>query len=189
MYVQYPNTNAIPLLFLRTTSLDRSRQGRPGLLYPPVGPGGISGRSESMSAVPGSAPVGENTAQVIREEGGRGERRLAVSTDPGVALLSDFEYYKVDFLGRRKVKRIPKMEGDTDFDELFEKEGNRDTNMSERLLEEERAKEAREKAKALAELNMPLPGRSISQPVIRKEEPKSVNDVLYLILKVGYHVS
>ncbi len=58
------------------------------------------------------------------------------------------------------------MQSSTDFDELFEKEEHRDFKTSERLLEEERAREAREKAKALADLK--LPGRSLSQPVIKK---------------------
>ncbi len=69
-------------------------------------------------------------------------------------------------MGRRKVKRIPKMASQTDFDELFVKEREkREQKTSEKLLEEERAREAKEKVKALLE-NQRLPGRTVSQPLI-----------------------
>ncbi len=152
----------------RTTSLDRSAMGRRGALNPFDLSSNVLERSESlqMVSVTPSQPVGEHSRVAIQSSGGIKVRRHAIQAEES-PLLSDFEYYTVDFLGRRKVKKIPRWQSSTDFDELFEKEKEkRSKRTREKILEEERAKEAKEKAKALLE-NATLPGRSISQPLIR----------------------
>jgi len=115
-------------LAARTNSLDRG-----GGLF---GNSGMK-RSESMVAAAApepAAPVGDRVMEEIRKSGGTEARRRAMQAED--ALLGELEYYSVDFLGRRKIKKISKTEDTTNWEELFEKTANE----KRRKLEEEREK-------------------------------------------------